>query len=59
MIIEDRLLIPEKKDAWSGSGPERLLKSRLNPEFKKTAQDHEAVASGNFLTDDASLSVFT
>lgn len=44
--------------AWSGSPDERLLKSKLNPEVKDSVKDHDAITSGNFVTDDASLSVF-
>lgn len=59
LIIEDRLIIPEKIIAWSGSPSERWIKSRLNPEIKKsTLNEHESVTSGNFITEDASLSVF-
>lgn len=58
LIIEDRLTFPEKIEAWYGSPSERLLKSKLNPEVKKSMIENEAVTSGNFVTEDASLSVF-
>ena len=58
LIIEDRLIHPFKMYAHPGSPTERYLKSRLNPENKNLNKEHEAVQSGNFVTDDASLSEF-
>ncbi len=58
LIVEDRLIIPSRVEAWSGSPTERFLKSKLNPENKNLNKEHEAVESGNFITDDASLSEF-
>ena len=56
-IIEERQIIPNKVDAWFASPSERLLKSRLNPETKMVAEN-ELIESGNFITDDVSLSTF-
>ena len=57
-IIEERLIIPNKIEAYFGSPTERFLKSKLNPENKEVNSLHEAVESGNFVTDDACLSDF-
>ena len=52
------MICPEKIEAWYGSPSERLLKSKLNPEIKESNSQNEAVLSGNFVTEDASLSEF-
>ena len=57
LILEDRLLVPNKVFAHFGSPTERFLKSRLNPETKDQEMN-EAVEAGNFVSDDASLSTF-
>ena len=57
MIIEDRFIVPGRFEASFGSPTERLLKSTLNPENKNQIHD-ENIESGNFITEDASLSDF-
>ena len=57
LILEDRLIVPNKVKAHMGSPTERLLKSKLNPETKDKEMS-EALESGNFVSDDASLSNF-
>ena len=54
MIIEDRLIVPSRVEAWTGSPSERLLKSKLNPETEKGIEEDNE----NFVTDDATLSKF-
>lgn len=60
VIAEDRVVAPSKVYAHYGSPSERLLKSRLNPETVLGAgsDGQTAVEEGNFVTEDASLSVF-
>ena len=57
-ICEDRVLAPNKIYSNFGSPSERFLKSRLNPENKQLTKDNEAIESGNFVSEDASLSNF-
>ena len=58
-ICEDRTVRPCKIEAFSGSPMERFLKSRLNPETTTpNLQKNIAEDDGNFITEDASLSVF-
>lgn len=57
-VVEDRVLAPNRVEAHFGSPTERLLKSRLNPENKTLASENEATDSGNFISDDATLSAF-
>ena len=51
------MIIPTKYDAYSGSPTEWFLKSKLNPETQDL-KNSEAIESGNFCSDDASLSEF-
>lgn len=56
--IEQRVLYPNKIQAHFGSPTERLLKSKLNPENKTMVGANEAMDSGNFISDEATLSSF-
>ncbi|CAD8135653.1 unnamed protein product [Paramecium pentaurelia] len=56
-ILEDRFPVPKLIKTYFGHGQERYLKSRVNPSVN-TVQN-ENVESGNYITDDASLKVFT
>ena len=57
LILEDRLVVPNKVKAHMGSPSERLIKSKLNPETQDK-ENSEALETGNFVSDDASLSTF-
>lgn len=59
-IAKERVVAPAKVYAHYGSPTERFLKSRLNPEAAPgaSADGQQAVDEGNFVTEDASLSVF-
>ena len=54
LIIEDRIVVPTRVEAQTGSPTERLLKSKLNPETEKG--NNEEIET--FVTDDATLSKF-
>lgn len=59
VIVEERVIPPNKIFAFHGSPTERFLKSRLNPETGNIQQgDLPNGDEGNFVTEDASLSVF-
>lgn len=51
------MIIPTRYLAYAGSPTERFLKSKLNPETQDL-KNSEAIESGNFCSDDASLSEF-
>jgi len=50
---ELRFPFPRIIVCWSGSGPERFLKSKVNPSVSKSDDSH-----GNFFTDEFGLSTF-
>lgn len=57
-IVEERIVQPSKIYAHFGSPTERFLKSRLNPENVGSLVPDTESDNGNFITEDASLSVF-
>jgi len=54
LICEDRLIVPIRINAWPGSGGDRVLKSKLNPE----TEEGESQENENLITDEATLSKF-
>ena len=56
LIVEDRFPVPNVIYTWQGHGRERYLKSRVNP---SVSHNNLNVDSGQYITDDASLKVFT
>ncbi|KAM3130641.1 hypothetical protein pb186bvf_017233 [Paramecium bursaria] len=57
LIMEDRFPVPRLIKTYYGHGHERYIKSRVNPSVN-TVQNQN-VESGNYITDDASLKIFT
>ena len=55
--MEDRFPVPRLIKTYYGHGHERYIKSRVNPSVN-TVQNQN-VESGNYITDDASLKIFT
>ena len=55
-MIQDRLFIPEKKYAFSGSSDERILKSKLNCE--SLGVHNELINNENYFTEETSLNTF-
>lgn len=56
--MSDWVMTPNWINAFFGSPTERFLKSRLNPENKTFNMENEAIDTGNFVSEDASLSNF-
>lgn len=52
--MDDRFPSPNLIITKQGSGPERHIKSKVNPSSMNTGNSD----SGNYITDDASLKVF-
>jgi protein transport protein SEC23 len=57
LIMEDRFPVPRLIRTYYNHGHDRFLKSRVNPSV--TTVSNQNVETGNYITDDASLKVFT